>query len=126
MKNPDDDLIVPKTIFSFLLGRGAYFDATVLHERIANSISKSVVEQLALGASDNRVLLVGATNLDYGVMRVWDLASIASQNSTQNARKSNHNKVNRILCYSQRISSGAYQQLVVRRWRSFYAGGERY
>lgn len=78
-RNPDDALVVPRTIVSFILGQGAYYDATVLHERIRKSISEQVVTELAKGAKQNRVLLVGATNLDYGVMRVWDLAEMAAK-----------------------------------------------
>lgn len=75
-RNPDDSFAVPRTIVSFLLGQGAYYDATVLHERIRRSISQEVVSQLATGAKENRVLLVGATNLDYGscaygIWRKW-------------------------------------------------------
>ena len=75
--NPDEDLIVPRTILAFLAGNGAYYDTSRLHERIGISITPDMVEHIAQGSRDNRVLLVGATNLDYGLMRVWDLAAIA-------------------------------------------------
>ena len=41
----------------------------------------------------DKILLVGATNLDYGVMRVWDLSSIAASHPVEIARKKITNRL---------------------------------
>lgn len=86
--NPEKDFIVPNSVFSVLGGTEAFYDASVLHRRIANSITPTLVSGLATGDKDSRVLLVGATNIDYGLMRVWDLTDIASNNSFDTAKES--------------------------------------
>lgn len=85
--NPDDNLIVARDILSFLTGNDAYYDTTGLHERIKRSITPEVVDAIAEGAKEDKVLLVGATNLDYGLMRVWDLAEIAKQHEFNEAHR---------------------------------------
>jgi predicted acylesterase/phospholipase RssA len=85
--NPDDNLIVARDIFSFLTGSNAYYDTSGLHKRIQQSITPNIVKGLAEGANEHRVLLVGATNLDYGLMRVWDLAEFAKTEAYDEAHK---------------------------------------
>jgi hypothetical protein len=85
-RNPDKDMIVPRSLLGFLAGNGAFYDATVLHERISKSISDNLLRQVAEKSKDDNVLLVGATNLDYGVMRVWDIAEITRQNQASIAK----------------------------------------
>jgi len=76
-RNPDEDLVVARSILSFLLGNRAYYNTRKLHQRIRQSITPNLVEKIADGSTQNRSLLIGATNLDYRMMRVWDLARIA-------------------------------------------------
>ncbi|MDW7550405.1 patatin-like phospholipase family protein [Pseudoalteromonas peptidolytica] len=85
---PDKDLVIPRAILAFLAGHGAYYDTSGLHKRVSNSITPSLVKELIAGNKANRVLLVGATNLDFGFMRVWDLAEQAKQFSYENAHSS--------------------------------------
>jgi hypothetical protein len=70
-----------------MLGQGAYFDTTILHNLIRKSISQDIISALAMGAKEHRVLLVGATNLDYGVIRVWDLAEMAAKLPITDAKR---------------------------------------
>jgi predicted acylesterase/phospholipase RssA len=85
--NPDDNLIVAKDMLSFLTGSGAYYDTSGLHDRIRRSITPNIVDGLAEGAKEHRVLLVGATNLDYGLMRVWDLGEFAKSEPFEEAHE---------------------------------------
>ena len=75
--NTKSDLISPKPLVNFLLGQSAYYNTSNLHQSINTSITPALIEHLAANAKKNKTLLVGATNLDYGTMRVWDLADIA-------------------------------------------------
>ena len=86
-QNPDADMVVPKMLSSVLSNNSAVYDASVLHNRIKESISASLVQEISDKSKENKVLLVGATNLDYGSMRVWDLGGIATANDTKQSRE---------------------------------------
>lgn len=86
-QNPRENLAVSRPILPFLFGDGSYFDASVLHRFIEENISTQLVSQIADGGRDNRILLVGATNLDYGVMRTWDLTQYALTETNEEAKK---------------------------------------
>jgi hypothetical protein len=77
-RNPSEDIVSKRMLLAFLAGNAPYFDTTKLHQQIRNSITNSYVSEIAQKAKQNKVLLVGATNLDYGVMRAWDLSDFAT------------------------------------------------
>ena len=85
-RNPDENMIVPQSLLGFLAGNGAFYDASVLHQRISTSISEDLLRQVAEKSKNDNVLLVGATNIDFGVMRVWDIAEIVRQNEVSVAK----------------------------------------
>jgi hypothetical protein len=85
--NPDEDMVVARSLFSFLTNKRAYYDASVLHQRIKESITPDLIEAIAAKGKHNKVLAVGATNIDYGVMRVWDLSDLASEQSSEDVHK---------------------------------------
>ncbi|AFV83901.1 patatin-like phospholipase family protein [Alteromonas mediterranea] len=91
--NPVKDMIIAKTLFGFLAGNGAYYDAAKLHEQINQGISEQLVHEISQLSYSDKILLVGATNLDYGVMRVWDLSSIAASHPVEIARKKITNRL---------------------------------
>lgn len=76
-RNPDNDMVIKRMLLTFLVGDDPYYDTTNLHQRIQNSITPNFVKQIANNADKNKLLIVGATNLDFGVMRVWDLGKLA-------------------------------------------------
>lgn len=86
-RNPDQNMVVARSLLSFLSGYDSYYDAKVLHKRIRQSITSDIVKSVAEKGAQNKTLLVGATNLDYGVMRVWDLSEIAANNPMQEAQQ---------------------------------------
>lgn len=86
-RNPGPNLIVARTFFSLLTGNSAFFDATELHRLVKGSVNNDLLEQIHLGHRENRVLLVGATNLDYGLMRVWDLASMVAKGEPDSVKE---------------------------------------
>jgi hypothetical protein len=85
-RTPDEEMVIARPILSFLSGKQSYFKADVLHQRIRQSIDQSMVNDLAQKHLQNKTLIIGATNLDYGVMRVWDLSRIASTKSANEAQ----------------------------------------
>jgi len=92
-RNPDEDWVVARGILSFLFGDRAYYDAGKLHQRIRESITPDLIQSLAKGSAQNKSLLVGATNLDYGMMRVWDLSRIAARLNESDAAEEITNRL---------------------------------
>ena len=86
-RNPDPQMVIAKLLTSLLSANSAVYDDTKLHEQINESISPELISEIVERPKDNKTLLVGATNLDYGTMRVWDLAHLASEHSVSVAQE---------------------------------------
>ena len=86
-RNPDPQMVIAKLLVSLLSANSAVYDATKLHKRIEESISPKLVKEIVDKSKQNNVLLVGATNLDYGSMRVWDLSTLAENNDVEKAQE---------------------------------------
>ena len=96
-RNPEVDWAIPRGILPFLVGDQGYYDASKLHQRISDSLTPELIKSIADGSQQNKSLLVGATNLDYGMMRVWDLAQIAENSNYSDASE---HIVNRLIASS--------------------------
>jgi hypothetical protein len=84
-ENPGSDWVKKRSIFPYLPGNVSIYDISKLHETVQSVITENIIERIRQGAAEHRQLLVGATNLDYGMLRVWDLARFASEMSTEDA-----------------------------------------
>ena len=84
-QKPGADWARKRGIIPYLPGNVSVYDVSKLHKTINAAITPEIIENLAKGSLEGRQLLVGATNMDYGLLRVWDLAQIASETSTQKA-----------------------------------------
>lgn len=80
--NPDEDFIVAKALVGLLTGNSSYYDATQLHARIRNSMSERIIDKVSEGGVADKILFAGATNLDFGQMRVWDLSNLEGLSTT--------------------------------------------
>jgi len=83
-ENPGPDWVRERGIIPYLPGNVSLYDVSKLRETIKSVISPSLIKNIARDA-EGRQLLIGATNVDYGLLRVWDLAQIASEKSTKQA-----------------------------------------
>lgn len=70
-------------LLSYLPSSDSFYDVSILREQINSAISPDLIGKIAGGAIQGRQLLIGATNMDYAMLRVWDLAQIASEMSTE-------------------------------------------
>jgi len=86
-ENPQQDWVRKRGIIPYLPGNVSLFDVSKLHSKIRSIITPNLIQAIAIETSKNRQLLVGATNVDYGLMRVWDLAKIAHENPVDEAVK---------------------------------------
>ncbi len=76
-ENPGRDWVRRQGIVAYLPGNVSVFDVTKLHDTIRTAITPKLMHAIAQGAAEGRQLLVAATNVDFGLMRIWDLADMA-------------------------------------------------
>lgn len=86
-ENPESDWVRKQWIFGYLPGNVSLFDNSNLHAKIRSTITPDLIRAMAVEADEERQLHVGAANLDYGQMRVWDLAQIALEYPVEEARE---------------------------------------
>ncbi len=72
-----------KGLLSFLLSNDSRYDVSILHEQISSAITPDLIAKIANGSREGRQLLIGATNMDYALLRIWDLAQIATNLSME-------------------------------------------
>ncbi len=84
-EKPGKDWVRERGVIPYLPGNVSIYDVSKLHKTINLAITPEIIENLVKGGIEGRQLLVGATNMDYGLLRVWDLAQIASETSTDKA-----------------------------------------
>ncbi|MDX2197480.1 MAG: patatin-like phospholipase family protein [Phycisphaerae bacterium] len=85
-----DDLVVLRDIFFFLPWRPSFFDNRKLAQRIECEVTSEMVREIAAQHAKGRILLVGATDLDLGRLRVWDLGHEADLAAAKDDRKRLH------------------------------------
>ena len=85
-ENPQRDWARKRSILSFLPGNVSLYDVSKLHAKIRSAITPEIIQSIAREATDGRQLLVGAANVDYGLMRVWNLAQTAIEYPVEEAR----------------------------------------
>jgi len=78
-QNPGDSWVRRRGIIPYLPGSVSIFDVSKLHDQIRSAVTPELIRGLAQGAEENRRLLIGATSVDYGLLRVWDLAKAARE-----------------------------------------------
>jgi hypothetical protein len=78
-RNPGENWVKRRGIIPYLPGNVSVFDVSRLHEQIESAITPKLISELAEEATEGRQLLIGATNLDYGLLRVWDIARAARE-----------------------------------------------
>ena len=71
------DIYKERGIFSLAFGADSLTDTAPLRELIAKFITAETLKRVAAAYDDNRYLLVGTTNIDYGQTWVWNMSLIA-------------------------------------------------
>ena len=72
-------------LLSYLPNNDSFYDVSILHEQINSAITPDLIGKIADGANQGRQLIIGATNLDYAQLRVWDVAQIAAEMPAEKA-----------------------------------------
>ena len=71
------DVYTERGIFSLASGTDSLADTAGLRALIAKHITAETLERVAAAYKDNRLLVVGTTNIDYGQTWVWNMSAIA-------------------------------------------------
>ena len=70
-------------ILSLAFGADSLSDTAPLRELIAKYITADTLKRVAAAYSDNRYLVVGTTNIDYGQTWVWNMSQIAKDGNLE-------------------------------------------
>lgn len=81
-RNPRQDWIKTRGWFFFLPMFPSFMEIPGLDRDIRGAIDEAFIRRIAARASEGRVLLVSATNLDLGTQRAWDLGGYATRMQT--------------------------------------------
>ncbi len=72
-QEPKDDWVLLRGIFFFLPHNESLASIDGLRRDVAREVDTKVLERLVEGRKEGRLCEVSATNLDFGMRRVWDL-----------------------------------------------------
>lgn len=64
---------------SILLVRESFFDNSGLRDEIRTCVDEPMMRKIAEARDQNRVLLIGTTNLDLGMLTMWDATRLAHE-----------------------------------------------
>lgn len=78
-RNPASDFVVPRGLFTFLMGSESYATIPGLERSMDEVLTDSFLRQVADEGKNGRVLVVSATNLDYDESHVWEMSAEADR-----------------------------------------------
>src|SRR5262245_51874471 len=82
-----DDIYGDRGLFSLLFGADSLKDTAPLHALLVKYITADTLKRVAEAYDDNRLLVVGTTNIDYGQTWIWNLSLIAKAGDLDLYRK---------------------------------------
>ncbi|MFN7019735.1 MAG: patatin-like phospholipase family protein [Phycisphaerales bacterium] len=77
-REPKEDWVKLDGLLFFLPGRASFLNTEGLQRDIRLHINAGVVEKIAQGYADHRLLAIGTTDLDLGVTTAWNLTAEAA------------------------------------------------
>ena len=81
------DVYDERGIFSLAFGADSLADTTPLQALIAKYITAETLKRVAAAYDENRFVVVGTTNIDYGQTWVWNMSRIAKDGNLELYRK---------------------------------------
>ena len=82
-ENPKDDWFSVRGLLFFLPSNSSLTDNTGLRKEVEKQIDDAVIRRIAQGHAEDRLLLIGATDLDLGIMHPWDIGTEATKITAQ-------------------------------------------
>ena len=77
--NPDPDWVRKRKGISYLPSRVSLTNTCHLHDTIRENVDRSITEAVAEGAAEDRLILIGVSNLDVGAGQIFDLGREAQE-----------------------------------------------
>lgn len=77
--NPGKNWVHKRGMLYLTPGHVSLFNDDLLQEVIRTSVDESLVQAMADAAAEDRMLQIGATNLDFGIGRIFDLGHEATE-----------------------------------------------
>lgn len=68
-----------RNLLAILLVRESFIDNSGLRKEMESSMDVPILEAIADGRRENRLLLIGTTNLDLGMLTMWDATRLADE-----------------------------------------------
>lgn len=78
-RDPNPHWFQLRKLWKILLKRESFMDNSGLRAEVEKSIDDSVLQAIAQGREKNRLLLIGTTNLDLGMLTTWDATRLADE-----------------------------------------------
>jgi len=78
-RNPQADWIRRRGLIAFLFGGASFVDIPGLEAEVRRTLDWDMMRRLAEAGSGGRVLLINASNLDYGEIQYWDVVAEAQR-----------------------------------------------
>lgn len=72
-----EDIYQNRSVLEILSGSDSLKDTSPLRALIAKYITANTLQRVAAAFDDNRLLVVGTTNVDYGQTWVWNMSAVA-------------------------------------------------
>ena len=82
-----DNIYEDRSIFDLMSGADALRDTAPLRAMIAKYVTPETLKRVAAAYDENRLLVVGTTNIDYGQTWVWNMSLIAKAGDVELYRK---------------------------------------
>ncbi len=87
MQITKEDIYKDRGIIDLLSGADSLKDTAPLRELIAKHVTVETLKRVAAAYAENRLLVVGTTNVDYGQTWVWNMSLIAKAGDIELYRK---------------------------------------
>jgi len=76
--NPDPDWASGSMLWSVIVGSDSLLNNDALQQTVRVAINRDMIDAIAERRNENAIMLVGATNMDLGRFRIFDLTSVAA------------------------------------------------
>lgn len=78
-RDPNPHWFQIRNWFAILLMRESFMDNSGLRGEVVKTLDLPLLEAIAEGRHENRLLLIGTTNLDLGMLTTWDATRLADE-----------------------------------------------
>jgi predicted acylesterase/phospholipase RssA len=78
-QNPRPEWTRLRGLLKSLITKASFVDNAWLRKEITDAIDDPIIREIARGHDESRVLIIGTTNIDLGLLVMWDAADIAHE-----------------------------------------------